>query len=170
MAQSKVVAIHPKGSFESQHGTMYTFKVSFEDGESLEANAKSQTPPYVVGDLVEYQITGHHEKYGNKGKVKKFDPEQAQGGGFNAPKMQPIGRTPKDVDIMRQTALKAAVEFNANRQVEVSRVLAEAEMMHKWLLGELDLLDLEGKKAGKKSAKPTEQAPPPSDEDAPLPF
>lgn len=132
---SKVVAIHPKGSYEGKYGTMYSFKVTMEDGESLEANAKSSTPPYAVGDVVEYEITQVTDKYGNKGKVKK--PTE---GGYQT-SSQPIGRTGKDVDIMRQTALKAAVEFNAQRQTELSKVLVEAEMMHKWLLGEYDVLN-----------------------------
>jgi len=126
--QSKITAIEPRGSWEGKYGKMYSFKVLFEDGQSLEVNAKSDTPPYKVGDLMQYQVLSDDPKFGAKGKVSK-------------PETTTSERTGRDKDIMRQTALKAAVEFNAQRQVETSRVIIEAEMFYKWLIGEHDILE-----------------------------
>ena len=131
--QSKIKAIEPRGAWDGKYGKMYAFKVCFEDGQDLEVNSKTEQPPYQVGDVMEYTITGSDSKYGAKGKVSKPD-----GGGFESSSET---RTNRDKDIMRQTALKAAVEFNAQRSTEVSRVLVEAEMMYQWLLGEHDILN-----------------------------
>lgn len=126
--QSKITAIEPRGSWEGKYGKMYSFKVSFLDGQSLEVNAKNETPPYKVGDVMEYQVLNDDAKFGAKGKVSK-------------PETTTSERTGRDKDIMRQTALKAAVDLNSERQVETSRVLVEAEMFYKWLLNEYEILE-----------------------------
>lgn len=138
--QSKITAIEPRGAWDGKYGKMYAFKVCFEDGQDLEVNSKTEQPPYQVGDVMEYTITGSDPKYGAKGKVSKPD--------SNNWATNDNGRTNRDKDIMRQTALKAAVEFNAQRSTEVSRVLVEAEMMYQWLLGEHDLLNRKNESDG----------------------
>jgi len=129
MTTSVIKAIQPNGSWESKYGTMYSFKVSFEDGVTLEANSKSQEPPYKVGDTMVYEITNDDPKFGAKGKVKS--PESAangfSGGG---------GRTGGDRDaiICKQTALKCAAEYHAQRQSSPDAVIEDAQKFFDWLM------------------------------------
>lgn len=58
MFQSQIASIIPDGSFPTQYGQLFAFIVSFTDGKTGQANAKSATPPYRVGDVVGYDITG----------------------------------------------------------------------------------------------------------------
>ena len=50
---------------------MYTFEVAFNDGTVGEANAKSQQPPYKVGEMAYYVKTGKSPKGGDKLKISK---------------------------------------------------------------------------------------------------
>ena len=126
MKTSIIKSIEPRGSWESKYGTMYTFKVSFEDGQTLEANSKSEQPPYKVGDEMAYQITDDNEKFGAKGKVMKPDQQQGytpSGGGGN-----------RDEIIMKQTALKCAAEYNAQRTgATPDQVIKDASLFFVWL-------------------------------------
>ena len=56
MVQAQIESIQGKGDWKGKHGTMYTFEVAFNDGTVGEANAKSQEPPYKVGDEAYYEI------------------------------------------------------------------------------------------------------------------
>ena len=119
MTVSKVKQIQGDGTWNSQHGLMYSFMVTMEDGTTLKANSKSQEPPYKVGDEVEYQVTKENQ-YGKQGKVKKFD--------ANAPtKTYPVGGKNND-EIARLACIKAAAELHAQRSdSDDSKVIATAE-------------------------------------------
>ena len=58
---------------------MYKFEVAFNDGTVGEANAKSQQPPYKVGEMAYYVKTGKSPKGGDKLKISKNPPPP---GGF----------------------------------------------------------------------------------------
>ena len=73
--QSKIKSITHKGTWESNYGTMHQQLVSFEDGMDIQVNSKEQTPPYSVGDLMEYHVSGEYQGT-KKGKVKKPEDEQ----------------------------------------------------------------------------------------------
>ena len=45
---------------------MYKFEVAFNDGTVGEANAKSQQPPYKVGEMAYYVKTGQEPKGGRQ--------------------------------------------------------------------------------------------------------
>ena len=81
MPISQITNITPKGSFPSEYGTngvMYAFNVEFEDGMVGDANSKSPTPPYKVGDTREWTQTGVHKGV-PKLKIQKPDPSLSQG-------------------------------------------------------------------------------------------
>ena len=64
MTIAKVTAIAPTGEapYASTHGLLYSFKVSFSDGQTGTVNAKSESgPAYKVGDSVGYEITGNYK-------------------------------------------------------------------------------------------------------------
>ena len=70
MPISNIKSIAPAGSFESQHGTLYKFHLTLEDGTIGEANAKSDKPWYGVGSQVSYEVT-KETKFGKNLKVSK---------------------------------------------------------------------------------------------------
>lgn len=85
---SRIADIQPDGTWNSQHGLLYQILVTFEDGFTGQANAKSQIPPYALGDEVAYEVTGSYPK-GQKIKITK---DLAQAG--NVPRNPPQTRQP----------------------------------------------------------------------------
>lgn len=77
MKISKITNIVPDGSFESAHGTLYAFTVTFDDGTIGNANAKAAKPPYSIGDMVGYDITGQDKRGNNKLKIDRKAAQQA---------------------------------------------------------------------------------------------
>lgn len=58
MPISTITAIQPNGQFESQHGPMFKFIVTFADGAKGHVNAKTEQPPHRVGEERAYTQTG----------------------------------------------------------------------------------------------------------------
>lgn len=75
MKKAVITGIVANGQWEGNYGVMYSFLVTFDDSEKVEANSKTDVPPYVVGDTVWYEVT-KETQYGKKAKVTKQDPEQ----------------------------------------------------------------------------------------------
>lgn len=126
---SKIKAITANGNWTGKYGTMYSFKVTFEDGVTIEANSKTDQPPYKVGDEMSYEVTNDDPKFGAKGRV--FKPDAGQFSNNAAPAVN--GN--RDAIIMKQTALKCAAEFNANRTSDVLGLIEDAQAMFDWLTG-----------------------------------
>ena len=77
-----ITRIMPNGSFTTQNGQFFSFHVEF-DGNGLsifEANAKSATPKWQVGQQIWYTVTGEHQGI-KKVKISTLDPAGAIGGG-----------------------------------------------------------------------------------------
>ena len=70
MPTSRIVSITPDGTYQSAYGLLHQQKVAFEDGTVGQANAKSPTPPYRVGDIMDYLVTGSYPG-GQKLKITK---------------------------------------------------------------------------------------------------
>ena len=122
--RSKITNIQHVGEWESKFGTLQNFCVTFEDKTVLNVNAKTTTPPYSVGDEVEYEINGSNSK-GQYGKISKAD----------IPTYQPKAESGnKDRLIARHVALKASVEFYNQRSAEYGDVLRLAGIFHDWLM------------------------------------
>ena len=68
----KVASIQGAGTYEGQHGTLYSFDYSFEDESTLRANHKSQQSPFKPGDEVEVIVKGSRDGF-NWGQVKRPD-------------------------------------------------------------------------------------------------
>lgn len=78
----QIASIQPNGSFESQHGTLYSFIYGFTDNTNGSCNHKTAHPPFRQGDQVEVEITGDHR---GVSKLKIQKPQQATQGSFQAP-------------------------------------------------------------------------------------
>lgn len=107
MKTSKIKSVSDKnvGTWDSPNGMFYKFKYTFEDGESLTAQHKTDAPKFRVGEEVEYEIKRTHEHYGNSGKVSK---PNSFGGG------KPRKKSIKDIRGMCKTnAVDAIYAVNA---------------------------------------------------------
>jgi len=126
---AKIVSITPTGMWQDLH----KLEIRFDNGDFGTAFAKSQTPSYQVGDEVEYTKN-------EKGTVKIQRPNNfggfngGSGGSFaNASKSSGDDRS---ASIIRQVALKAAVEYACAAAHDVNTILANAETFNKWMSGQ----------------------------------
>ena len=126
MKQSKIKSISPNGTWDSQHGTLFKQRVEFEDGTVLVANSKSEEPPYKVGDVMEYHVTGEYGGVKN-GKVKKPQDEGNSRGGYSKdPETQK--------QIVRQSCLRASCDLYAQSKTDHIKVVATAQYFYDWCM------------------------------------
>ena len=86
--KSKITHITGNGSFENQYGAeqpdgkklLFKHEYTFEDGTVMEANHKTTTSPFNVGQEVEYEIK-RDNSHGKSGKVSKPDDGNGYGVG-----------------------------------------------------------------------------------------
>ena len=112
MKKGKIKFIQEKGDWSNSSGTFNKYSVHFDDGQTYQFLAKGQFKKQ-VGDLVEYEVT--NEQYG----TAKLVYTQPQTNGIS-----------KDQLIIRQSMVKAAVDFNrGNPNSDIQTVLADAEKL-----------------------------------------
>jgi hypothetical protein len=125
----KIISITPTGMWQDLH----KLEIRFDTGDFGTAFAKSQTPPYAVGEDVEYTKN-------EKGTVKIQRANAFGGGGYapsapSATSFAPKGNDDRSASIIRQVALKAAVEYACAAQHDVNTILANAETFNAWMTG-----------------------------------
>ena len=106
------------------------YKVTFADGTQYTFFAKGNFK-FDVGDTITYEVT--NEEYKNaKIPQDQYKKEAAQTETIPAPNTKYVS---KDHLIIRQTCIKAAAEFNAQRTaVDVSNIINDAETMFNWVI------------------------------------
>jgi hypothetical protein len=124
---AKIVSITPKGQWQD----LFKLEIRFDNGDFGTAFAKSQTPSYAVGDEVDYTKN-------EKGTIKINKPF---GGGFGGGTGGSFANTSKvsgddrSASIIRQVALKAAVEYGCAAGSDVNTILANAAIFNEWMQG-----------------------------------
>jgi hypothetical protein len=130
MKKGKVVSVTPQGDYQLRDGkTLYKFQVSFDNGDSGEySSVKPDQSKFVAGTEAEYEINS--TQYGNRIK-----PVYNQGGGFSggSSNYSSKGSDTQEM-IVRQTALKAAVDFLKEKQAKSTDVLKVADSFVEWVL------------------------------------
>jgi hypothetical protein len=126
---AKITSITPTG----QWNEFFKFEVRFDDGDFGTAFAKSNTPPYAVGDDVTYTKN-------EKGTIK------IQKAGFQNNYTAPFTKSAAGGDdrgksIIRQVALKSAVEMSASyvaqgATIPVEKIFELADKFNAWMLNE----------------------------------
>jgi len=130
MTESRVTQVQGAGTFNGQYGMLYKFQYTFEDGATLVANHKTDTPRFKVGDIAAYTVNGSRDGMA-WGKV-----ERAEGTGFTSSAIKPGGGKGRDQDqIARQWAVNAAINFLTSTSADPSKidlrwVCATAKEMH----------------------------------------
>lgn len=104
------------------------YKVTFADGNKYTFFAKGEFK-FSVGETISYEVT--NEEYRNA-KIP-LDAYKKDSGESSKPTAN-YSSTSKDTLIIRQTCIKAAAEFNAQRTaVDVSNIINDAEIMFNWI-------------------------------------
>jgi hypothetical protein len=125
---AKIVSIIPKGQWQD----LFKLELRFDNGDFGTAFAKSPTPSYAVGDEVDYTKN-------EKGTIKINKP--FTGGGFSGGNGGSFANTSKvsgderSASIIRQVALKAAVEYACAAGHDVNTILANAATFNEWMNG-----------------------------------
>jgi hypothetical protein len=123
---AKIVSITPKGQWQE----FYKLELRFDNGDFGTAFAKSPTPSYAVGDEVDYSKN-------EKGTIKIQRPNNFGGGtgGSFATASKSAGDD-RSASIIRQVALKAAVEYACAAGHDVPTIIGNAEAFNRWMLGQ----------------------------------
>lgn len=122
MMTGKVKSVVSNG----QWNNMNKFQVTLEDGMSYCFFAKGEFKKN-VGDDIKFEVT--NAEYGNAKLVRENNFNNTGGGNFNT-NYKSGG---KDQQIIRQTCVKASSEFNAQRNVDINQVIADAEALVNWV-------------------------------------
>ena len=125
---AKIVSITTTGQWQD----LFKLEIRFDNGDFGTAFAKSQTPSYAVGDEVEYTKN-------EKGTIKIQRPNNFGGGGSFGGSFSNASKSSGDdrsASIIRQVALKAAVEYACAAAHDVNTILANAETFNKWMAGQ----------------------------------
>jgi|32_taG_2_1085360.scaffolds.fasta_scaffold09285_4 hypothetical protein len=72
MTEATITQVTGAGTWDSPNGILYKFAYSFDDGITLTAQHKTETPRFKEGEKVGYEITKTNQ-YGSLGKVHKLD-------------------------------------------------------------------------------------------------
>jgi|TARA_R110000764_G_scaffold65039_1_gene136525 hypothetical protein len=125
MKKSKVVAVQSSGTWEGSYGVMYKFEVTLENGDTGEYSGKSkEQTKFVIDSEVEYTITE-----GKFPKIKPIYTPSAAAGGNWTPNPE------RDLKIVKQTCLKAAVELCNNDKITLAALLTTADKLVLWVNG-----------------------------------
>jgi len=121
----KIISITPTGMWQDLH----KLEIRFDTGDFGTAFAKSQTPPYAVGEEVEYT---KNEK--GTVKIQRPNPYGSSTGSSYTPSAPKTDD--RSASIIRQVALKSAVEYACAAQHDVNTILANAETFNAWMTGQ----------------------------------
>lgn len=109
--KAKVESVETGNTWEKDGETYITHTYVLSDGQSIQANHKTEKP-INVGEEVEYEVKRKHEKYGDSGTVKK--PNDFKRGGYKKPTL-----ALKDIIRMcKSNAIHAVFTVNASYSEE----------------------------------------------------
>ena len=123
MKTAKITNIEKKPDFKTNDGkTLYVFELDLDNGDKG-AIFKQKDNPYVeVGNSINYTIN-------ERGTIKI----QREGGNF-IPKA-PIVDTDRQLSIIRQSSLKAAIDLVVHEKIEMHELITTADSFVEWVQG-----------------------------------
>ena len=120
---AKITSISPTGQWRD----LYKFDVTLDTNEKGTVFGKTPSLRFAVGDEVAHTIN-------EKGTMKLDKPQYGGGGGYSAPAAAPAATGSKDELIVRQVAIKAAVELAASHGLNMQAMFQAAEEINAWIL------------------------------------
>ena len=126
--KSKVTNVQSNGTWEGKFGMMYKFEVSFENDDTGEYSSKSkEQDKFVVGQEMEYEyIDGRFPKVKPVYAKPEFTSNSFSGGYKKDDNVQKM--------IVKQSSLKAAVEFCNSSKCGVDDILKIAQQFTDWVM------------------------------------
>lgn len=131
MKTAKVTSVRYGDLFNSQHGPLHSWWVSFDNGDNASVNTKEQKEPWAVGDEAHYTIK--ETKQGKRGpwytikKEKAPDQQQAYSGGAS-----------KNPDVVKSQIyhgfICAAITSGAKDTVSMVAIAQQAWNAHQQLI------------------------------------
>ncbi len=115
--------------FQKEWNGMSIYKLTMNNGQSGDIFTKGWEPK--VGDDLTY--TYDVEKSRIKRQNPNYQGGSAPSGGGYKSSYAPKGNSDKDKLIVRQVALKAAVEFSTGMNLKANQVLQVAEIFNDWI-------------------------------------
>ena len=126
MKTSKVKRVTGNGTWEGNYGMMYKFEVEFENGDCGEYSSKKEfQTKFIEGEEANYEFID-----GKFPKVKPYYAPPQSNGQINYKKDDNV----QDL-IVRQSSLKAAVDFCRGNNCSPEEVCETAEIFTKWVYG-----------------------------------
>lgn len=125
---SKVKSVQANGTWESKRGdTFYKFEVEMENGNAGEYSSKTKDQEkFIVGEEVQYEF--------EDGRFPKIKPYYNKG---NYPFTKGDGENQtKQMNIVRQSSLKSAVDFCSKGECTVEEVLKIAQQFVDFVMQE----------------------------------
>lgn len=123
MMTGKVTQVQSNG----QWNNMNKFQVTLEDGKTYTFFAKGEFKKS-VGDDIKFEVT--NAEYGNAKLVRENNFNNNQNNNVQANYSNGMD---KNQMIIRQTCIKASSEYNAQRNVDVNQVIADAAKLLNWV-------------------------------------
>ncbi len=124
MKTSKVKRVTGNGTWEGNYGMMYKFEVEFENGDCGEYSSKKEfQTKFIEGEEVNYEFID-----GKFPKVKPYYAPPQSNGQINYKKDDNV----QDL-IVRQSSLKAAVDFCRGNDCSPEEVCSTAQIFADWV-------------------------------------
>lgn len=126
--KSKVTNVQNNGTWEGKFGLMYKFEVEFENDDCGEYSSKSKDQnKFVIGEEVEYEfIDGKFPKVKPVYQKPDFASNGFSGGYKKDDNVQKM--------IVKQSSLKAAVDYCSGGNCSTSDVLKVAQEFVDWVM------------------------------------
>ena len=126
--KSKVKSVQANGTWEGKFGMMYKFEVEFENEDFGEYSSKTQDQTkFVVGEEMEYEfIDGHFPKVKPVYQKPDFVSNGVSGSYKKDDTVQKL--------IVKQSSLKAAVDYCSGGNCSTSDVLKVAQEFSDWVM------------------------------------
>ena len=144
--RSAVTNVTANGSFDGQYGTLYKFEITFANGDSGEYASKSQSQTkFQTGVETDYTITDRTFKDRIYYKIAPVMAQSMpQGNSFaqKAPKDPETGK-----HIMRMSVLKVAGDLVINGDIQLTEILAYAQIFEQFVNNGMDTLNTAPSKA-----------------------
>ena len=130
--KSKVTNVQGNGTWDGKYGMMYKFDINMENGDAGEYSSKNlDQTKFVVGQEVDYEFYG--------GQYPRIKPHNPQFSNF-----APAGNTPafskpntdKDKSIAWLACLKAAADFNSQKNSDSEMVVNNAKAFYNAFLNQ----------------------------------
>jgi len=132
----KVASIQGAGTYEGQHGTLFSFDYSFEDESTLRANHKTPQSPFKPGDEVDVLVRGSKDGF-SWGTVKRPDNPEYANANSTSPTSVAKYQDRQDL-ILNEWAIGRALEWEMNSappsEVNLTQAIALAQKLKEYAL------------------------------------